>query len=131
MIDKSEAQLGGDLPLQRLKLRIDEFDDLAGFDVDHVIVMRLRRGFIAGATVAEIVAVKDARLFKQPDSAIDGGNRNAGIDCNRTLMQLFNVGMICAFGQHARDHPPLFGDAQATFRAKSFYIDCLSHKLPI
>lgn len=130
MIDEPEAKFGGDLPLQRLKLGIDEFDDLAGFDVDHMIVMCFRRRFIAGAAIAEIVAVKDARLFEQSDGAIDRGNRNAGIDCNCTLMQLFNVGMVCAFRQYARNYPPLFGDAQATFRAESFYIDCLSHKSP-
>ena len=56
MIDQTEAQPFGDLALQRLKFGIDEFDDLAAFDVDHVIVMCLGGRFVAGATVAEIVA---------------------------------------------------------------------------
>ncbi len=60
VIDQPIAELLGNLPLQCLQLGIDEFDDLAGFDVDQVVVVRFGRGFIARAAIAEIVPVEDA-----------------------------------------------------------------------
>src|SRR3546814_10092683 len=66
--------------LQRLELGIDEFDHLARFDVDQMVVMRLGRGFVARAAVAEIVAVEDARFFEQPHGAVNGRDRDAAVD---------------------------------------------------
>src|SRR3546814_1120575 len=43
VIDEAIAEPFGDDLLQRLELRIDEFDDLAGLDVDQMVVMRLGR----------------------------------------------------------------------------------------
>ena len=64
MIDQAIAQLFGDQPLQGFQFRIDEFDHLAGFHVDQVVMMRLGRGFIARATVAEIVqTMPDVRVI--------------------------------------------------------------------
>ena len=37
VIDQAEAQLLGDLALERLEFGIDEFGDLAGLDVDQVM----------------------------------------------------------------------------------------------
>ena len=54
MIDEAEAQLFGDALLQQLELVIDEFDDVAGFDVDQMVVMGIGRGFIARPAVAEL-----------------------------------------------------------------------------
>ena len=75
-----QAESLRDDPLQRLELRIDEFDDLARLYVDQVIVVRLRCGFIARTAVAEIVAVENAGLFEQANGAIDRRDRDAGID---------------------------------------------------
>ena len=58
VIDQPVTQLFGNDLLQRLKLGIDKFDHLAGFDVDQMIVMRLWRGLIARAAIAKIVTVK-------------------------------------------------------------------------
>ena len=55
VIDEAIAQLLGDLLLQRLQLGVDEFDHLAAFDVDQVIVMRFGSGLVARAAIAEIV----------------------------------------------------------------------------
>jgi hypothetical protein len=40
VIDEAEAELLGDLALQRLELVVDELDDVAGLDVDQMVVMR-------------------------------------------------------------------------------------------
>ena len=78
MVDQAEAELLGDPPLQRLQFLIDEFDDVAGLDVDQMVVMGLRRRFVARAAVAEIVPFQDARFLEQADGAVDGGDRDAG-----------------------------------------------------
>ena len=39
VVDEAEAELLGDPPLQRLELLVDELDDLAGLDVDQMVVM--------------------------------------------------------------------------------------------
>src|SRR3546814_1001768 len=44
------------------------------------LVMRLGRGFVARAAVAEIVAVEDARFFEQPHGAVNGRDRDAAVD---------------------------------------------------
>ena len=57
MVDEAEAQPFGDHLLQRFEFGIDKFDHLARFDVDQMVVMRLGRGFVARAAIAEIVAI--------------------------------------------------------------------------
>ena len=78
MVDQAEAELLGDPLLQRLQLVVDELDDVAGLDVDQMVVMAFRRGLVARAAVAEIVALEDARFLEQADGAVDGGDRDAG-----------------------------------------------------
>ena len=41
VVDEAEAELLGDALLQRLELVVDELDDLAGLDVDQMVVMGL------------------------------------------------------------------------------------------
>ena len=81
VINQSISKPLSDNLLQCLKLRVDEFDDLAGFDIDQMVMMRFRRCFITGAAVTEIVAVQYPCLFEKADSAVYGGNRNFGVDC--------------------------------------------------
>ena len=47
MVDEAEAELFGDPLLKHLQFIIDELDDIAGLDVDQMIVMRVRRRFVA------------------------------------------------------------------------------------
>src|SRR3546814_4073766 len=75
VIDEAEAQPLGDLLLELLKLGIDEFEHLAGLDVDQVIVVRFGRGLVARMAVAEIMAIEDAGLLEQPHRAVDGRDR--------------------------------------------------------
>ena len=74
MVDEAVTELFGDLLLKRLDLGVYEFDDLAGFHVDQVIMMGFRSGFVTGTAIAKIVAIENARLFEQPDGTIDRGN---------------------------------------------------------
>ena len=78
MIDQAIAKLLGDPPLEHFELLVDEFDDLAGLDVDQMVVMRFRRGFVARAAIAEFMALENPRLLEQADGAIDRCDRDLG-----------------------------------------------------
>jgi hypothetical protein len=90
-----------------------------------MIVMRFGRCFIPGASIAEIVAIKDARFFEQAHSAVDGGDGNARIARRCAFVELFDIRMVGAFREYPRDHAALFGDPETPFCAKRFDIDCL------
>ena len=77
------------------------------------------------------MAVENARLLEQADGAIDRGDGNAGIARGGTFMQLFDIGVVAAFGQDARDHAALLGDPQTPLCAKRFDIDCLMQREPV
>src|SRR6185436_10148441 len=51
VIDQAEAELLGDPALERFQLFVDELDDVAGLDVDEMVVMALGCGLVAGAAV--------------------------------------------------------------------------------
>lgn len=131
MIDESEAQALGDLALERFKLRIDEFDDGAGLDVDHVVVMRLRRCLVAGSTITEVVTVENAGFLEKANGTIDCGNRDARVYRCRAFVEFLDIGMVGAFGKHPRDNAALFSDPQTTLVTKSFDVDRLMHVLPV
>src|SRR5207302_5188748 len=79
MVDEAVAELLGDPFLQRFELIIDELDDVAGLDVDQVIVMAFRSRFVTRAPVAELVPFEDPGLLKQPHRAIDRRDRDVRI----------------------------------------------------
>jgi hypothetical protein len=120
VVYEAEAEAVGDLALQSLEFRIDEFDDFAGFDIDHVIVVRFGGCFVTRAAVAEIVPVEDPCFLEQPDGAVDRCNRDARVDRCRTGMEPFDIGVVLAVGEHPCDDAPLLGDTQAALSAKSF-----------
>ena len=62
VIDQAEAEARGDALLQLLQLLVDELDHIAGLDIDQMVVMGFRRRLVAGAAVAEIVPLQDARF---------------------------------------------------------------------
>src|SRR3954467_8544807 len=71
VIDEAEAEPFGDALLQRLELVVDELDDVAGFDVDQMIMVRFRRRFVARAAVAELVPLEDSGFLEQANGAVD------------------------------------------------------------
>ena len=131
MVDKAEAEPLRDLPLQRFEFGIDEFDHLAGFDVDHVIVVGFGRGFIPRATVSEVMTVEDSGFLEKAHGAIDRGDRNARIELRRPFVQLLHIGVIGAFRQDFRDHATLFGDAKPAFGTKRLDINRLVHDISV
>jgi len=129
MIDEAIAQAFGDLALQRFQFRVHEFDDLTGFDVYQVIVVRFRRCFVAGTPVAEIVTVQNAGFFEEAHGAIYCCDGDLGIDPGCPAIQRFHIGVVVTFRQDARDHAPLFGDPQAALGTELFEIDGLMQNL--
>ena len=82
-----------------------------------MVMMVLGDFFVTRPAIAEIVTLQDIRLFPKTYGAIDGGDGDLRIDLGCAAVQQLHVGMIVAFRQHAGDHPPLFGDAEAPFGA--------------
>ena len=55
MVDQLVAELACDFRLQALDLRRAKFDYLAAAQIDQMVVMGFRGGFVARAALAEIV----------------------------------------------------------------------------
>src|ERR1043165_6490883 len=91
--DQPEAELLGDPALELLEILVDELDDVAGLDVDQMVVMGLAGGFVAGAAIAEIVPLEDSGLLEQADGAVDCGDRDAGVGRGGAGMKRLDVGM--------------------------------------
>ena len=95
MIDELVAQAARNLVLQTFDLFVDELDDLAGpFMSIRWSWCVIGHFFVARAAVAEIVSLEDAALFEKAHRAIDGGDRDAGIDRGGAAMQFFDVWVI-------------------------------------
>ena len=130
MVDQAEAQLLGDPPLELLELLVDELDDVAGLDVDEMIVMGGVRRLIAGSAVAEIMAFQDPGFLEQPNRPVDGGDRDSRIDGGGARMERFDVGMVLGFRKHPGNDLALLGDPQPLLRAKRLDIDLPRHSVP-
>lgn len=127
MINETVSQPCRNARLQFLDFRIMEFDDSATFDIDKMIVVIVLHGFIARTTTLELVALDDPGFFEQFDGAVDRGDGDARIDLGDAAMQRFDIGVIINGPEHPRDHPALFGNAQAFFEAERFKIDFSAH----
>src|SRR5215210_5984546 len=128
VIDEPEAELLGDPLLQRLELVVDELDDVAGLDVDQMVVVGLRRGLVARAAVPELVPLEDACLFEQAHGAVDGGDRDVRIDRRRPRVERLDVWVVLAVAEHPRNHLALLGDAEALVGAQRLDIDLSRHR---
>lgn len=117
VVNQTKTELFRDLLLQQFQFRIDKFNDIAGFNVNQMVMMGFGCGLIAGAAITKIMAFQYASILEQTNRAIDGGNGNAGVNRRRTFMQLFYVGMVIGFGENLGDHAPLFRNAKTFFGA--------------
>ena len=120
VIHQFEAQFFGHAALQLFDILVAEFDHAAGLDIDQMVVMVFRRFFIAGAAIAEIMALQDAGILEQLDGAIDRGDGDMRIDRGGAAIEFLGIGMVARPGQHARDDPALLGHAQALVDAEFF-----------
>lgn len=91
MIDELEAALFDDLFLAFLDFRVHEFDDFAGIDADHVIMVTAVGQFEDGMAAIEVVAHHQAGGFELGQDAVDGGQT----DVFTRLHQRF-VNILCA-----------------------------------
>jgi hypothetical protein len=71
VIDEFETVLFGDLVLQALDFVAGEFDDVARFDTDHVVVVLAIIEFEDRVPALEIVACDQARRLELREHAID------------------------------------------------------------
>src|SRR5437764_13086244 len=76
VIDQPVAELAGDLGLQLLDFLVGELDHLAVAQVDQMIVVAIAHLLVAGAALAEIMALDDAGVLEQLDRAIDRRDRD-------------------------------------------------------
>ena len=65
MLDQTEAQLAGDLGLKLFDLLGLELDHFAGAQVDQVVVVLVTHLLVAGAALAEVMALDDAGVFEK------------------------------------------------------------------
>ena len=130
VVDEPEAELFRDPLLKLLELLVDELDDIAGLDVDQMVVMGLGRGFVAGPAVAEIMTLQNAGFLEQAHRPIDGRDRDAAVDRRGPLVQRLDIGMILGFGKNTGDHPPLLSDPEAFLGAECLDVDPASHDAP-
>src|SRR4029450_775317 len=77
--DQAETELARHALLQLFDLLVGELDNLSGLDVDEMVVMTKPRRLVAGAPIAEVVTLEDARAFEQPHGPVDRGQCDARI----------------------------------------------------
>ena len=107
MADEAEAEPSRDLLLQPLDLGIPELDDGAGFKVDQVIMVDLRRPLVPVMTVAEFMALKNALRFQAPYRPVDGCERDMRALRHHAAVQFEHVGMILGFCENLGDQAAL------------------------
>ena len=115
MIDQSEAMLAGNLFLKPLDLIGDKLDHFATLDVDQMIMVIIRCLFITRPAIAKVQPLDDSGFLEKLHRPIDRGQRDIGIDLDRTLMQFFCIRVIFGSRQNARNDPALLGHPQAFF----------------
>ena len=73
------------------------------------------------------MALENPGFLEQPNRAVDGRNRDIGIDRSRPRVERLDVGMILAFAQDASDDLALFGDPEALVGAQLLNVDRTMH----
>ena len=106
----------GDRVLQPLDLFADEFDDVAGLDADHVIVMLTVIEFENGVTTFEIVPRDQASRFELRQDAIDRREANVFACLQQILVDVLRAEMalLCAL-ENLEDLQTRQSDLQAGF----------------
>ena len=94
MVDEAVAEPLGDHLLDGLDLLVAELDDLAGADVDQVVVVLVGDQLEAGAAVLEVVLGDEPGFLEQVDRAVDGRERDARIDVRGAAIEFLDIGMI-------------------------------------
>ena len=113
VVDQPVAQALGDDLLDGLDLLVAELDDLAGADVDQVVVVLVGDQLEARAAVLEVVLGDETGFLEEVDGAVDGRERDARIDLRRAAIELLDVGMVGGGLDDLRDDAALVGHPHA------------------
>ena len=109
MVDQPITEPSGDLLLQPLNLGTPELDDGAGFQVNQVIMMRLRRSLVPGMAIAEFMPLNNALRFEAPDRPINSGERDMRALRRYAAVQFEHVRMIFGLRENPGDQAALIG----------------------
>ena len=120
MLESLGAELAGDLFLQLLDAIGAELDDLARFDIDEMVVVIAVGALESRRAALEDMALDRALLLQELHGAVDGGERDRGIDCRGAPEDLQRVGMVAAIGENRQDDPPRPGDADTGVTQDAF-----------
>lgn len=93
MVDEFEAMLFGDLVLKPFNGFVVEFDDLAAFQADHVVVMFLLGNLEQGMTTIEVMANDQASGFELSQYAVHGGQADIFTSIQQRLVDVLGAEM--------------------------------------
>jgi len=89
VVDQVEAMFRGDFTLQRFDAVVDEFHDLTGVHIDHMVVVPVGSEFVNGVAIVEVVTFDDAGAFKLHQHAIDRREAYGVIGLDQALVHIF------------------------------------------
>ena len=92
--DKVKAEPLRDSLHQPMIFGVLKLDDLAGIDVDQMVVVTVLSRFIACATTAKIAAFQNPLLFQKTHRPVDGGDGNPGIESGGAAIEFLDIGVI-------------------------------------
>ena len=113
MVDDVVAKLGGDFALELLDLFRPELGDLAGVEVDDVVVVGGVGDLVPGAAVFEGEAEDDPFPFEDREGAVDGGERQAVVEGAGAPVKLGGVGVVLGLREDLEERLPLAGHADS------------------
>ncbi len=124
MVHQPETMLAGDGFLQGFDFGAVKLDDPPRRHIEQMVMMVVRRGFVARLALAEIVTLDDTRILEQRHGAIDGGDRDIGIDRGCAAVDLLGIGMVGGGVEHPGNDAPLAGHPHALVGAHPFQRHC-------
>lgn len=72
MVHEFKTVFFRDRSLQSFDVLVDEFGDLTGVDIDHVVVMGVASEFVYGMSVVEVVPLHNACRLELCEHPVDG-----------------------------------------------------------
>ena len=126
VIDETIAQLAGDGFLEAFDFLIDEFNDLAGAQINQMIMVIVTGFFIAGPAIPEIMTLDNAGFLEQANRPVHRRQRNPVILGRGAPVQFLGIRVIFGIRQNARNDAALIGHAEAFFNAD--FLDPVRHE---
>ena len=108
MINQLKTQSSSGTLDQPFELLVLKLENLAGVNVDHVVVVVQIR-LIAGVVFIEVVPANKVHLVQDIERPVHGRDADARIDFFNALVNCFDRGVIVRSCKHLKDDPPLFG----------------------